>query len=800
MMHRCLYFLVLLHLAMAIDIENNVTNTSIIATDRNFDDRNVCDHFCWNGQYCSHKRCQGCIFACPQQTCRQRLTTCKTWCDTGDCEIASCQKCRWCNLQKNATLSSNTIVSRNLTSTIIDSISTELTVDNNATINNNTFRTVFQATPKNCTVTTFQDRTEVLFSTSKTYWDQWNHSGRPYFHEGAPVFIDIDNDGVLDYFNSMHGHKSNTFKNRMELGIGVSVNGTKDEFSFSMESQRIILNDKNEERIDMHGEIIADLDGDGVLDIYIANGGGELLVNDDETITEQFDNWLFWGDEQTNHTTNKTEIIFTGGRDTAREAGIEMKLGRGRFNYLLDINGDGLLDIFSSQDRRVRNIISPGVLLINQGNRTWKKDDSLREYTRTMMITDADGDGFAREFLLNRGFCYPQRNGPYVDEKFPEFGPYSKENKLFCNSRPVGTTAIYAFNKTSKMVEEVSQPYRNFWAAAKRQRPCCQHGSYNGGNDCNAQSMASGDFDGDQIIDHVQLYATKIVFFFSSDRKIGEFPDNSINVGLEIKLPDYCSKGLTLRVVDFNNDGKEEILVGCINAGTFLLYTRGDSKYSWTLDNDCNNGETSLGDLGLINLAKPSHDDMLNFCSEIDSEKWGMADKVCRSYLKKDGKTNNVAKLAGVAVVDINNDGFPDIITTHHFGYLRFFYNIPSQESKFNQFIAFKLTGAFRAKRPNNVYGIGATLILTCTSITSGEKVKQMREISSFQHSNDKFGSKEDRLIFGLGTHLVPNRIQVLWPNGLIQNLSLKNWEFSQSSAEVIEIVDRGSKLIHISM
>eukprot|EP00957_Ditylum_brightwellii_P094811 7220461-Ditylum_brightwellii.AAC.1 len=75
-----------------------------------------------------------------------------------------------------------------------------------------------------------------------------------------------------------------------------------------------------------------------------------------------------------------------------------MRSARGRFNYILDVNNDGLLDIFFSTDRPKINALTPGYLFINQGNRTWKKDNVVSEYSTSMLVTDVDGDGFANEF------------------------------------------------------------------------------------------------------------------------------------------------------------------------------------------------------------------------------------------------------------------------------------------------------------------------------------------------------------------------------------------------------------------
>jgi len=56
----------------------------------------------------------------------------------------------------------------------------------------------------------------------------------------------------------------------------------------------------------------------------------------------------------------------------------------------------------------------------------------------------------------------------------------------------------------------------------------------------------------------------------------------------------------------------------------------------------------------------------------------------------------------------------------------------------------------------------------------------QFREISSYQHTSDKYGYKEDRIIFGLGSAGKPKKMILRWPNGnediYRQDFFIKNW------------------------
>jgi hypothetical protein len=55
----------------------------------------------------------------------------------------------------------------------------------------------------------------------------------------------------------------------------------------------------------------------------------------------------------------------------------------------------------------------------------------------------------------------------------------------------------------------------------------------------------------------------------------------------------------------------------------------------------------------------------------------------------------------------------------------------------------------------------------------------QFREISSHQHWTDKWGYKDDRIFFGLGSRGVPTKVIVRWPKGVVQTEYLHDWVFA---------------------
>lgn len=789
----------------------------------------TCPDQCWDGKNCHLYICQPCPFSCPPQNYSGTSSNAN-----GNTNAASNQSQNAYNDDDYD--ASNTKFPVELLPPQCKTINTETCAANSCLYktdcnkpkckfcfycNSNTkSKSKSKSSTSQCQLQiTFRDYTEQIFSkTTPTYFNRFKHSGKPYFHDGPPLFFHHDGDYKLDYFNSMHGHPLFTnqdLTNRMELAIGegtfsnddnlynihndttlqsnttgthLSSNENDDGYNLRQISNQIIIQESKQKmrQLDLHGSVIADLDQDGFLDLYISNGGNGGYIESDFKYQEAYDNLLFWGEPSTtmfDTHTGKPMTTFRGGRQAAIDANVNMRRGRGRFVYLLDVNHDGLLDLFVSQDRSISNYLSPGYLLINEGNRKWKKDENMQEYARTLMLTDANGDGFADEIVINRSFCFPQRNGPAIDPDYPNLGTFTDNVKSFCSTRPVGTTAIYKFNVELGKMQEISKPFINFWAMKEMQPLCCPHTSYDGSNDCNAIGMASADFDADDLADHILLYKYKMEFYFSSDRNndmIEPSVGNPNAMGLKITFPNYCGAATALSVVDFDNDGKEEIFITCENAGTFLLYTRDDSlpfespsyRSSWSLSNGCNDHK-SLGDINNRFLASPSLSDLNELCNGAIDSKWRIVKKICLEYNQNKGKTIP-AKTTGISIVDLNNDGFYDLAISSTFGYLRIFFNAPFESSSSNQHIAFDLS-------METSYGIGNTLILHCLDTKSGKVIKQFREVSTYLHGTDRQTSRDSKIIFGLGQHLKPIKLIVRRPNkslgSYVEEYSLSDWK-----------------------
>ena len=115
-----------------------------------------CALSCKDGSKCSNQNCRGCEWNCGGKCTSSSIENCGLTCNPNSCGRKVCKGCLMC----------------------LDRI---------------------ESNHKSCPIATFKDKTSVKFASAPYYWQQWTHSGRPYLHDGAPVFFDLNGDGVMDY-------------------------------------------------------------------------------------------------------------------------------------------------------------------------------------------------------------------------------------------------------------------------------------------------------------------------------------------------------------------------------------------------------------------------------------------------------------------------------------------------------------------------------------------------------------------------------------------------------------------------
>lgn len=121
---------------------------------------------------------------------------------------------------------------------------------------------------------------------------------------------------------------------------------------------------------------------------------------------------------------------------------------------------------------------------------------------------------------------------------------------------------------------------------------------------------------------------------------------------------------------------------------------------------------------------------------------------------------NHRANTRGVAAVDLDNDGDPDLVVTDQFGAPKIYKNKLGHK----QWIGFDLKGNGLSSSKD---AIGAKLWLSIHT-QKGEKVLFME-----QHAVNGFSAQGDhRLLFGLGKEKVKSlSLKIVWPDGRIQHI-----------------------------
>jgi len=594
-------------------------------------------------------------------------------------------------------------------------------------------------------------------------WYAWNHSGFPRSHQGTPTFVDFDANGVLDYFYHNHYQGDPAKDWDMGLSSGKCDFSGKEPYYESIGADHLLLTEpadskwkKPETSMDTHGTAILDIDRDGVLDIYIASGGGEGLVGGSAKNAV-----LLWG-----HMKEGSRVPnFQGGRDAAEYANLENPDSRGRMNYFADVDGDGLLDVFFQNEPRGDNLHVPGYLMMNKGNRKFERDEHITEYMSTMILTDADGDGHANEFVVLRRDCVPKPCTYGGDKTCLKLKTNNPEWYDFCREHPEGSTAVYKYSHKAGHLHLISPELVDD----------------NIMTGIHPMSVQSGDFDGDAVADLAVLMKDSIKFYYSSKRNPGDLPIGEPSESISWNEQECFAD--TFRVADLDNDGKQEILVVCFHVDgdqpAHKLFTRKLGRWMHYSDKI---GKASMGSFVDSEALHAKDWQIESLCKTGtgNSGYKGYLGKICEDFHgEQAGGTHaghtSQPRTMGLSVDDFNNDGFMDVVVSYDIGRMLMMRNNfkTTTNATENKFLAIKLVG-----KTCNQYGIGATVLLTASHMgRNSDKTKvQLREVYAASHETDWLGTKDDRIIFGLGPNGVPEKIEVRWPgkHGQIQVLDNK--------------------------
>ncbi len=467
------------------------------------------------------------------------------------------------------------------------------------------------------------------------------------------------------------------------------------------------------------GGVVFDFDGDGLPDLYLVNSGPHPVISPGPAGTRRLPNRLY---------RNRGDGTF---EDVTEKAGVA-GAGFGVMAVAADFDNDGHPDLF---------VVNVGkcILYRNRGDGTFQdvteKAGLGREGTAVAAtFLDYDGDGLLDLFVVNYLTFDPNYKLHYSPDGYPGPLAYKAEFNVLYRNRGDGT------------FEDVSEK-------AGVRIP-----------NCRGMGVTAFDFNGDGYQD---LYVTNDASpnnLLLNDGK-GHFRDVGVETGAAFSQDGDASASMGASIGDVDGDGIPDILVTSIGYGSLHLGSKGGvfedrimasgigrikAQYaSWGgnfFDFD------NAGKLDVVIVNGDLH--YMNGWEALLLENDGTG--VFTDAAPKGGaffKTKFRGR--GSAVLDFDNDGRMDILTTNIADRCVLLRN---RDRSGNGWITLDLEGTKK-----NRDGFGAKV-----TVKAGGKTwkSEARCPTTYLFQGDR------RLHFGLGRAQSVDSIEIVWPGGQVQTLS----------------------------
>lgn len=485
------------------------------------------------------------------------------------------------------------------------------------------------------------------------------------------------------------------------------------------------------------GAAFLDFDQDGWMDLYMANGCfHDRLSDQDHKPTEVFTNQLY---------RNKGDGTF---ENVTKKAGV----GHGGYGMgvaIGDYNNDGFPDIYVTNH-------GPNVLYKNNGNGTFtdisKKAGIAGDDSSVGAVWfDFDNDGLLDLYVGNYLSFDPNYKFYYAPDGFP--GPLAFDGAI---------DRLYK-NLGNDRFEDVTEAMGVF--------------SENG----RAMGVGAADYDGDGFMDIYVANDHMVNYLYKNDGG-KRFIEVGIPSGTAFNQVGEGTISMAVDFGDYNNDGLMDIWVS-------------DDRYCSLYENLGNGIFREMSYPSGIAVAAAQHvgwsSAFIDYDNDGDLDIFKANGELKHLYGQEDQLFENIGggKFEDVSVDrgayfheelvgrgacfgDFDNDGDLDvyIVNLNDYGVL-----LRNDHGNKNNWIKLLLVGT-----KSNRDGIGARVKITADG---KEQITQKRSASGYLSQNDP------RLHFGLGETTMVEKIEVIWPSGIIQRLE------QVQSGQLITITESGDAI-----
>jgi len=474
----------------------------------------------------------------------------------------------------------------------------------------------------------------------------------------------------------------------------------------------------------------------------------------------------------------------------------------------IDYDNDGKMDLFFTNGSKLPELekTAPAFyncLLRNKGDGTFEDvtakaglGGAYLGYSFGVAVGDYDNDGNEDIFICNAGRNALYRNNG--DGTFTDVTASSGLDRKPPNVLSVGAAWFDYDNDglldiiVTNYTKWTPQADKRCFMDSKREEYCSPtlyksiesrlyhnlgHGHFEDVTESSGIGKALGkgmgisiaDFNGDGLMDIFVANDTEPNFLFINQGN-GTFKESGLDYGVAYNNQGDTVSGMGSDAKDFDNDGWVDIVYNDLAGQVFGMFkNEGGKSFSdvtWATKLGALSRNLSGWSIGFVDYnndgwkdiysANGDVDNLVANSKQHDTMFENVGGKTLVDATAKMGPDFSVAGYQrGSAFVDLNNDGFVDLVVTSLGQRPRILMNNALVK---NHWLMFDLRG-----RKSNRDGIGATI-----KVTTGAGRTLYNHVTTsvgFMSSSDR------RAHFGLGAEAKVSRVEIRWPSGIVQGI-----------------------------